>query len=147
MLCQVYLNSSCSARFIQAVSELQFLGFIKSTRQKTDHVQRLTWGACWRQWLKLNHNFMPLSNIPGIYLHSLKILLCCKTSPVKVILAQELVELFIKFIENVALFDNMATWRHLMSYRTANWKRQDTCRQQRRKILQNKSLYIIDKIC
>ncbi|CAH3163791.1 unnamed protein product [Porites lobata] len=34
------------ARFIQAVSELQFLGFIKSTRQKTDHVQRLTWGAC-----------------------------------------------------------------------------------------------------
>ncbi|XP_068686257.1 origin recognition complex subunit 3-like isoform X1 [Montipora foliosa] len=34
------------ARFIQAVSELQFLGFIKATRQKTDHVQRLTWGAC-----------------------------------------------------------------------------------------------------
>ncbi|XP_073256061.1 origin recognition complex subunit 3-like [Porites lutea] len=34
------------AHFIQAVSELQFLGFIKSTRQKTDHVQRLTWGAC-----------------------------------------------------------------------------------------------------
>ncbi|XP_067018831.1 origin recognition complex subunit 3-like isoform X2 [Acropora muricata] len=34
------------ARFIQAVSELQFLGFIKATRKKTDHVQRLTWGAC-----------------------------------------------------------------------------------------------------
>uniref|UniRef100_A0A8C5FX32 Origin recognition complex subunit 3 n=1 Tax=Gadus morhua TaxID=8049 RepID=A0A8C5FX32_GADMO len=34
------------ARFIQAVSELQFLGFIKSTKQKTDHVARLTWGGC-----------------------------------------------------------------------------------------------------
>ncbi|XP_076021760.1 origin recognition complex subunit 3 [Genypterus blacodes] len=34
------------ARFIQAVSELEFLGFIKSTRQKTDHVARLTWGGC-----------------------------------------------------------------------------------------------------
>ncbi|KAF7669679.1 hypothetical protein LDENG_00142840 [Lucifuga dentata] len=33
-------------RFIQAVSELEFLGFIKSTRQKTDHVARLTWGGC-----------------------------------------------------------------------------------------------------
>ena len=31
------------ARFIRAVSELQFLGFIKSTRRKTDHVMRLTW--------------------------------------------------------------------------------------------------------
>lgn len=34
------------ARFIRAVSELQFLGFIKPTKQKTDHVQRLTWGGC-----------------------------------------------------------------------------------------------------
>ncbi|XP_041667917.1 origin recognition complex subunit 3 [Cheilinus undulatus] len=34
------------ARFIRAVSELEFLGFIKSTRQKTDHVARLTWGGC-----------------------------------------------------------------------------------------------------
>lgn len=34
------------ARFIQAVSELQFLGFIKPTRRKTDHVARLTWGGC-----------------------------------------------------------------------------------------------------
>uniref|UniRef100_A0A3P8YB72 Origin recognition complex subunit 3 n=1 Tax=Esox lucius TaxID=8010 RepID=A0A3P8YB72_ESOLU len=34
------------ARFIQAVSELEFLGFIKSTKQKTDHVSRLTWGGC-----------------------------------------------------------------------------------------------------
>uniref|UniRef100_A0A8C5GTK8 Origin recognition complex subunit 3 n=1 Tax=Gouania willdenowi TaxID=441366 RepID=A0A8C5GTK8_GOUWI len=34
------------ARFIRSVSELEFLGFIKSTRQKTDHVARLTWGGC-----------------------------------------------------------------------------------------------------
>ncbi|KAK2155508.1 hypothetical protein LSH36_238g03074 [Paralvinella palmiformis] len=34
------------ARFIRAVSELQFLGFIKPTKRKTDHVARLTWGAC-----------------------------------------------------------------------------------------------------
>lgn len=34
------------ARFIQAVSELEFLGFIKSTKMKTDHVARLTWGGC-----------------------------------------------------------------------------------------------------
>lgn len=40
------MDEQLHARFIQAVSELQFLGFIKSTRQKTDHVQRLTWGAC-----------------------------------------------------------------------------------------------------
>lgn len=39
------MDEQLHARFIQAVSELQFLGFIKSTRQKTDHVQRLTWGA------------------------------------------------------------------------------------------------------
>ncbi|KAH9500202.1 Origin recognition complex subunit 3 [Bulinus truncatus] len=31
------------ARFIRAVSELQFLGFIKGTQRKTDHVTRLTW--------------------------------------------------------------------------------------------------------
>ncbi|KAM3594665.1 uncharacterized protein V6R79_011817 [Siganus canaliculatus] len=34
------------ARFIRAVSELEFLGFIKSTKRKTDHVARLTWGGC-----------------------------------------------------------------------------------------------------
>ncbi|MED6271085.1 hypothetical protein CHARACLAT_016732 [Characodon lateralis] len=34
------------ARFIRAVSELEFLGFIKATRKKTDHVARLTWGGC-----------------------------------------------------------------------------------------------------
>ncbi|XP_050393465.1 origin recognition complex subunit 3 isoform X1 [Patella vulgata] len=34
------------ARFIRAVSELQFLGFVKPTKRKTDHVARLTWGGC-----------------------------------------------------------------------------------------------------
>ncbi|XP_060580471.1 origin recognition complex subunit 3-like [Ruditapes philippinarum] len=34
------------ARFIQAVSQLQFLGFVKPTKRKTDHVARLTWGGC-----------------------------------------------------------------------------------------------------
>lgn len=41
------LSFCISARFIRAVSELEFLGFIKSTKQKTDHVARLTWGGCW----------------------------------------------------------------------------------------------------
>lgn len=31
------------ARFTRAVAELQFLGFIKSSKRKTDHVTRLTW--------------------------------------------------------------------------------------------------------
>ncbi|KYO27949.1 origin recognition complex subunit 3 isoform X1 [Alligator mississippiensis] len=34
------------ARFIRAVSELQLLGFIKPSKQKTDHVAKLTWGGC-----------------------------------------------------------------------------------------------------
>ena len=34
------------ARFTQAVSALQFLGFIKPSKRKTDHVGRLTWGGC-----------------------------------------------------------------------------------------------------
>ncbi|XP_052637511.1 origin recognition complex subunit 3 isoform X3 [Harpia harpyja] len=34
------------ARFIRAVSELELLGFIKPSKQKTDHVARLTWGGC-----------------------------------------------------------------------------------------------------
>ncbi|XP_074846999.1 origin recognition complex subunit 3 isoform X2 [Carettochelys insculpta] len=34
------------ARFIRAVSELELLGFIKPSKQKTDHVARLTWGDC-----------------------------------------------------------------------------------------------------
>ncbi|RKP34654.1 origin recognition complex subunit 3 N-terminus-domain-containing protein [Dimargaris cristalligena] len=33
------------ARFVRGISELQFLGFIKPTTRKTDHVIRLTWGA------------------------------------------------------------------------------------------------------
>ncbi|XP_078255936.1 origin recognition complex subunit 3 isoform X2 [Rhinoraja longicauda] len=33
------------ARFIRAVAELEFLGFIKPTKKKTDHVARLTWGG------------------------------------------------------------------------------------------------------
>ncbi|KAF9174645.1 Origin recognition complex subunit 3 [Mortierella sp. AD011] len=33
------------ARFISGVAELQFMGFIKPTNRKTDHVQRLTWGS------------------------------------------------------------------------------------------------------
>ncbi|KAA0711474.1 Origin recognition complex subunit 3 [Triplophysa tibetana] len=37
------LKNAC---FIQAVSEMEFLGFVKSTKQKTDHVARLTWGGC-----------------------------------------------------------------------------------------------------
>ncbi|XP_071506820.1 origin recognition complex subunit 3-like [Diadema antillarum] len=39
-------DSVLQARFIRAVSELQFLGFVKPTRKKTDHVARLTWGGC-----------------------------------------------------------------------------------------------------
>ena len=40
------LNVQLRARFIRAVSELQFLGFVKPTKRKTDHVARLTWGGC-----------------------------------------------------------------------------------------------------
>ncbi|XP_014663446.1 PREDICTED: origin recognition complex subunit 3-like [Priapulus caudatus] len=39
-------NELMHARFIRAVSELQFLGFVKPTKRKTDHVARLTWGGC-----------------------------------------------------------------------------------------------------
>ncbi|XP_062517418.1 origin recognition complex subunit 3-like isoform X2 [Corticium candelabrum] len=38
------INTNLHARFIRAVSELQFLGFVKATKRKTDHVERLTWG-------------------------------------------------------------------------------------------------------
>ncbi|KAJ6648365.1 Origin recognition complex subunit 3 [Pseudolycoriella hygida] len=31
------------ARFVRAVAEMQFLGYIKSSKRKTDHVTRLTW--------------------------------------------------------------------------------------------------------
>ncbi|XP_049628165.1 origin recognition complex subunit 3 isoform X2 [Suncus etruscus] len=39
-------NEIIHARFIRAVSELELLGFVKPTKQKTDHVARLTWGGC-----------------------------------------------------------------------------------------------------
>ncbi|KAF7732774.1 Origin recognition complex subunit 3 [Apophysomyces ossiformis] len=38
-------ENEVQARFIRAVAELQFLGFIKPTQRKTDHVVRLTWSA------------------------------------------------------------------------------------------------------
>ena len=31
------------ARFTQSVSALQFLGFVRPSKRKTDHMQRLTW--------------------------------------------------------------------------------------------------------
>lgn len=37
-------ETAVKVRFTQAVSELQFLGFIKNCKQKIDHVSRLTWG-------------------------------------------------------------------------------------------------------
>ncbi|XP_071522018.1 origin recognition complex subunit 3 [Panulirus ornatus] len=40
------IDKKLQARFVQAVSELQFLGFVKPTHRKTDHVARLTWGGC-----------------------------------------------------------------------------------------------------
>ncbi|KAI9347169.1 origin recognition complex subunit 3 N-terminus-domain-containing protein [Zopfochytrium polystomum] len=33
------------ARFVKAVAELEFLGFVKQTSRKTDHLQRLTWSS------------------------------------------------------------------------------------------------------
>ncbi|KAH8551885.1 origin recognition complex subunit 3 N-terminus-domain-containing protein [Umbelopsis sp. PMI_123] len=36
-------ENEVQARFIRSVAELQFLGFIKATQRKTDHVVRLTW--------------------------------------------------------------------------------------------------------
>ncbi|XP_013141479.1 PREDICTED: origin recognition complex subunit 3 [Papilio polytes] len=40
---QAHQNPLVQARFSRAVAELQFLGFIKSSKRKTDHVMRLTW--------------------------------------------------------------------------------------------------------
>lgn len=40
------IDDVLQARFARAVAELQFLGFIRPTRRKTDHVARLTWGSC-----------------------------------------------------------------------------------------------------
>ncbi|XP_012254111.2 origin recognition complex subunit 3 isoform X2 [Athalia rosae] len=39
------VDPELQARFTRAVAELQFLGFIKTSRKKTDHVMRLTWGC------------------------------------------------------------------------------------------------------
>lgn len=38
-------HAMIQSRFLRAIDELQFLGFIKPTSRKTDHVLRLTWGA------------------------------------------------------------------------------------------------------
>ncbi|XP_039749028.1 origin recognition complex subunit 3 [Pararge aegeria] len=38
-----YQDAGIQVRFTRAVAELQFLGFIKSSKRKTDHVMRLTW--------------------------------------------------------------------------------------------------------
>ncbi|KAJ2572803.1 Origin recognition complex subunit 3 [Coemansia sp. RSA 1813] len=38
-------QSEIQARFMRTVEEMRFLGFIKPTQRKTDHVVRLTWGA------------------------------------------------------------------------------------------------------
>jgi origin recognition complex subunit 3 len=40
------VNADLHERFMKAVAELQFLGLVKQTKRKTDHVQRLTWGVC-----------------------------------------------------------------------------------------------------
>ncbi|XP_045513572.1 origin recognition complex subunit 3 isoform X2 [Pieris brassicae] len=36
-------DTNIQVRFTRAVAELQFLGFIKTSKRKTDHVMRLTW--------------------------------------------------------------------------------------------------------
>ena len=41
---QDYVHIFCSARFTHSAAEMQLLGFIRSTKRKTDHVTRLTWG-------------------------------------------------------------------------------------------------------
>ncbi|KAJ2508424.1 Origin recognition complex subunit 3, partial [Coemansia sp. RSA 2049] len=43
--CTTPSQSEIQARFMRAVEEMRFLGFIKPTQRKTDHVLRLTWGA------------------------------------------------------------------------------------------------------
>ena len=40
----VEVDPLLQARFTQAVSALQFLGFVKASKRKTDHVSKLTWG-------------------------------------------------------------------------------------------------------
>lgn len=31
---------------MQAVSDLEYMGFIKSSKRKVDHVFRMSWGGC-----------------------------------------------------------------------------------------------------
>ncbi|XP_067942271.1 origin recognition complex subunit 3-like [Watersipora subatra] len=38
-------NKELCARFTHSTAEMQFLGFVKSTKKKTDHMSRLTWGT------------------------------------------------------------------------------------------------------
>nr|CAH7723359.1 unnamed protein product [Callosobruchus chinensis] len=40
-----YVKPELQARFTQAVAELEYLGFIKNSKRKADHVARLTWGG------------------------------------------------------------------------------------------------------
>lgn len=40
---QEQVDPTIQARFTRAVAELQFLGYIKTSKRKTDHVTRLTW--------------------------------------------------------------------------------------------------------
>ncbi|XP_071440514.1 origin recognition complex subunit 3 [Hetaerina americana] len=42
---EVQVDVNMQARFMQAVAELQYMGFIKATKRKADHVVRLTWGG------------------------------------------------------------------------------------------------------
>ncbi|CAH1997447.1 unnamed protein product [Acanthoscelides obtectus] len=40
-----YVKPELQARFTQIVTELEYLGFIKNSKRKADHVARLTWGG------------------------------------------------------------------------------------------------------
>ncbi|XP_050542616.1 origin recognition complex subunit 3 isoform X2 [Daktulosphaira vitifoliae] len=40
------INPELQARFVKAVNELQYLGYIRPSKYKADHVQRLTCGSC-----------------------------------------------------------------------------------------------------
>ncbi|KAJ8918404.1 hypothetical protein NQ315_008100 [Exocentrus adspersus] len=42
---KIRVDPKLQARFTQAVAELEYLGFIKSSKRKADHVARLTWGG------------------------------------------------------------------------------------------------------
>ena len=39
------LTREVQGRFLRVLSELQYLGLVKSTKRKADHVQRLTTGG------------------------------------------------------------------------------------------------------